>query len=679
MNLIEQKRPGEFEITRQKFRDTEFKKNNDVRYDKATNKYYAKKKPSSRGSSGSNEKKGDKKNEAEPTKTPEVIPPFPNLIVQNYENDIDADGNEYYAALFTDNKSETFANQLKGGEPVVSAHFYPKGRVIVYDSKLNQVGSGTYQVFPAQNKIRIPIGDKTYAVNIENQTSAYKNFLKTQSEYLKSNQEKQEKELGYQEKNNLRLQLQSYTEYSGFNNWDSLAAIGERVDKIKSITNMKAQSKVFDYFFKGLDIASKVYPQLDYKPLIGNKPAPDFLKTPEDSELGNYSKKDLGDTGLWMKGKYFYYIPNASTASSQSYSSRDLTSAIDILLKDSKLSGRTTDNQYHALLDMYTSYFITNPRVNEICKNQNGEMQAGLESAANGLTKNVEWRKLKQILVKGDSTNKFNTGRSSFCRSSLGIPIRFKTLFDLFSELPGKPRINKNMDDWRRQTGVLQEHNIMNTVRKNLILEKKNRDQKLLKETVEIENRFQYVIESVGLTDKSDIDRIVEGVFYEMLYLENNGYNREIMTENIQSILDALGSLFGGTKNAVISTFKEKGIDYILSKLGLSKNSYMGDFLAVTFGNIDLKDIPRLFTDCDFLTKKIAESAPEAYLKNIQDEKGFDNVLMDYIRNALYDVIRESDIVQKLEERISGIICPIISGLSTKFDDKLKSIKSSLI
>ena len=219
----------------------------------------------------------------------------------------------------------------------------------------------------------------------------------------------------------------------------------------------------------------------------------------------------------------------------------------------------------------------------------------------------------------------------------------------------------------------------MNTVRKNLILEKKNRDQKLLKETVEIENRFQYVIESVGLTDKSDIDRIVEGVFYEMLYLENNGYNREIMTENIQSILDALGSLFGGTKNAVISTFKEKGIDYILSKLGLSKNSYMGDFLAVTFGNVDLKDIPRLFTDCDFLTKKIAEAAPEAYLKNIQDEKGFDNVLMDYIRNALYDVIRESDIVQKLEERISGIICPIISGLSTKFDDKLNSIKSSLI
>jgi hypothetical protein len=608
-----------------------------------------------RGSGG-----GGKKKKAEPTNTPEVTPPFPNLIVQNYENDIDGDGNEYYAALFTVNDS------------VVSAHFYPKGKVIVSDSDLNRVGSGTYQVFPEQNKIRIQIGDKTYAVNIENQTSAYKNYLKNQ-------QDKQAKELGYQEKNNLRLQLQSYTEYSGFNNWDSLAAIGERVDKIKSITNMKAQSKVFDYFFKGLDIASKVYPQLDYKSLIGDKPDSAYLKTPEDSELGNYSKKDLGDTGLWMRGKYFYYIPNTSTASSQSYSSSDLKSATDILLNDSKLSGRTTDNQYHALLDMYTSYFITNPRVNEICKNQNGEMQARLETAANKLTKNVEWRKLKQILVKGDSTNKFNTGRSSFCRSSLGIPIRFKTLFDLFSELTGKPRINKNMDDWRRQTGVLQEHNIMNTVRKNLILEKKNRDQKLLKETVEIENRFQYVIESVGLTDKSDIDRIVEGVFYEMLYLENNGYNREIMTENIQSILDALGSLFGGTKNAVISTFKEKGIDYILSKLGLSKNSYMGDFLAVTFGNVDLKDIPRLFTDCDFLTKKIAEAAPEAYLKNIQDEKGFDNVLMDYIRNALYDVIRESDIVQKLEERISGIICPIISGLSTKFDDKLKSIKSSLI
>ena len=473
--------------------------------------------------------------------------------------------------------------------------------------------------------------------------------------------------------------IQQYIDSSGFNNWDNIVEVTKRVDKIKELLDRDCKSDVFYWFYENLRVASESYSEL--KSFLTDS---EFMKAlysrkPKDSELGNYTKKDLGDTGLWMKGKYFYYIPNKSTASSQSYDINDLNSAINILNADPKISSRMTDNKYHALLDMYTSYFITNPRVNEICKNQNDERQERLESAANRLTKNEEWRKLKQILVKGDSTNKFNTGRSLFCRSSLGIPIRFKTLFDLFSELPGKPRIIRNMDDWRRQPGVLQEHNIMDTVRKNLILEKKNRNQKLLKETVEIENRFQYVIESVGLSNKSDVERIVEGVFYEMLYLENNGYNREIMVENIQSILDALGSLFGGTKNAVIATFKEKGIDYILSKLGLSKNSYMGDFLAVTFGNVDLKDIPRLFTDCDFLTKKIAEAAPEAYLKNIQDEKGFDNVLMDYIRNALYDVIRESDIVQKLEERISGIICPIISGLSTKFDDKLNSIKSSLI
>jgi hypothetical protein len=44
--LKEQARTGEFRISIKKYDDAEFKKTHDVRYDKNTKQYYAKKKPS---------------------------------------------------------------------------------------------------------------------------------------------------------------------------------------------------------------------------------------------------------------------------------------------------------------------------------------------------------------------------------------------------------------------------------------------------------------------------------------------------------------------------------------------------------------------------------------------------------------------------------------------------------
>jgi len=46
MKIFEQKQDGEFLIDSKRANDNEFKKKHDVRYDKNTRQYYAKKKPS---------------------------------------------------------------------------------------------------------------------------------------------------------------------------------------------------------------------------------------------------------------------------------------------------------------------------------------------------------------------------------------------------------------------------------------------------------------------------------------------------------------------------------------------------------------------------------------------------------------------------------------------------------
>jgi hypothetical protein len=140
-----------------------------------------------------------------------------------------------------------------------------------------------------------------------------------------------------------------------------------------------------------------------------------------------------------------------------------------------------------------------------------------------------------------------------------------------------------------------------------------------------------------------------------------------------------LGNLFGGTTNAVIELFKEKGVKFILEKLGIEDNNFLKNFLITALGNTDLKDVPKLFTECEFLTRKIAESVPEAYLRQLEYEKGMGGDFMDYVRNSLYDVIKQSDFADKIESKISGIVCPLVERMSSKFNEQLGTMKSSLI
>ena len=52
---------------------------------------------------------------------------------------------------------------------------------------------------------------------------------------------------------------------------------------------------------------------------------------------------------------------------------------------------------------------------------------------------------------------------------------------------------------------------------------------------------------------------------------------------------------------------------------------------------------------------------------------------MDFVRNSLYDVIKSSDFGDKVKEKISGIVCPLVDKMSEKFGNQLDSMKSSLI
>jgi hypothetical protein len=215
-------------------------------------------------------------------------------------------------------------------------------------------------------------------------------------------------------------------------------------------------------------------------------------------------------------------------------------------------------------------------------------------------------------------------------------------------------------------------------IRKQLIETKENKG-RLLQESKIIQTRFLMIAESSKIKTKKQLDDAFVNLLSEMIYLHKQGFDSTLIKESAESVFEVLGKLFGGSTNAVVELFKEKGVRWILEKLGIEDNNFLKNFLITALGNTDLKDVPKLFSDCDFLTEKISESIPEAYLRQLEYEKGMGGDFMDFVRNSLYDVIKSSDFGDKVKEKISGIVCPLVDNMSEKFGNQLDSMKSSLI
>jgi hypothetical protein len=229
------------------------------------------------------------------------------------------------------------------------------------------------------------------------------------------------------------------------------------------------------------------------------------------------------------------------------------------------------------------------------------------------------------------------------------------------------------------QESVLKNKDMLNEIIKKSLVETKEKKQRILQESKIIKTRFKMILESGNYKSKKGIEDVYVSILSEMIYLHKQNFDSKLMSESAEHVFGVLGNLFDKPKSHIIDSFKEKGVEWILNKLGLEENTYLKNYLVTTLGNTSTADVPKLFTDCNFLTRKMAESVPEAYLRQLEYEKGMGTNFMDIVRNGLFDVIKTSDLTERLESNLSSIICPLVDRMSSKFSEKLNNMRSSLI
>jgi hypothetical protein len=223
----------------------------------------------------------------------------------------------------------------------------------------------------------------------------------------------------------------------------------------------------------------------------------------------------------------------------------------------------------------------------------------------------------------------------------------------------------RNMNESKTKLNTLIKENLQK------LSEEKNKN--LLAETKIIQTRTQILTENRILKFKQPREKFFNEIISEAIYLESQGFDKQLIKEEFW---DTLKGLFGQHgSEAIFGTFKEYMGKWLLQKLTpVNPDGWIGSIIVAAIGNLHIDDLSKL-TDCNFLTKKIASSIGEGIARKIQHDKGFDGGISDIVRNGLFSAIDNNEMVKSLENGLAKLICPALSGVKTKLEDKAQQMR----
>jgi hypothetical protein len=219
---------------------------------------------------------------------------------------------------------------------------------------------------------------------------------------------------------------------------------------------------------------------------------------------------------------------------------------------------------------------------------------------------------------------------------------------------------------------------------KRKLLETKEQKDKLIIEQEIVRSRLMMIFESEdniknwdNLSDKKRL-KISCKFLQEISFQQQNGVINEGFLDVITSIFGT--SVGGGFGQAIL----EPAVSWILSGLGMKKNSYIKKFV-VSF--LTKKEgFWNYLKDCKTLTKGIAESIAEAVVKEVQVGTGTGGFWMDAVRNTLGDWLSPkpgdtTGFVGSIEKEIETVVCGYwnkATGNATNLLTKLKGEESAV-
>lgn len=198
--------------------------------------------------------------------------------------------------------------------------------------------------------------------------------------------------------------------------------------------------------------------------------------------------------------------------------------------------------------------------------------------------------------------------------------------------------------------------NLKNTIRKNIQILQEEKRRHLTEEKI-VKGRMSVLPKNVNKNSTIQVRKAFNGLFSEMRTLKSNGISQKVINENLISVLTQMFDEEGGR---FIDTVKEKLADYLKGKLNLTDVEQ--DILVRAIGNTEMDDVPELFNDPRFLANKIVQAYSE-------DMGG---------KYSMMNMDGSQDMVKGLEDRFVDKLKPVIGGVNSNMELKLKGIRDNI-
>jgi hypothetical protein len=233
---------------------------------------------------------------------------------------------------------------------------------------------------------------------------------------------------------------------------------------------------------------------------------------------------------------------------------------------------------------------------------------------------------------------------------------------------------------YRINLSQLPESKTIDSRIKNVLSEIYESKKKGLTESKIVDLRLNSIVEGRQIKTKKSLEKTFDVLVLEVSSLRESGISEEVLNEGLK---DWFFGTLGGVLKSPTALLGEYIGKWIVGKLGLDPQSTLGGSIVKLFGNVNITDYPKFFTDCRFTVDKITDSVIEAVADNLIKQKTNvgDGILVDAIRNSIADQILsdKEGLVQKLQDKLYDFICPLLNKAGQKLDDVASDMQGKVV
>jgi len=209
-------------------------------------------------------------------------------------------------------------------------------------------------------------------------------------------------------------------------------------------------------------------------------------------------------------------------------------------------------------------------------------------------------------------------------------------------------------------------------IRENLMKAKQNNSKKLLSESKIIKTRYSILVEGKRLKTASDFRKLSNEIINETIYLRSQNFNDKLINEGLLNFF--LGLPYG---ESITEYFKEQFLKWVAGKFGIETGSFWFGVLDKAFGNVDLKDYPKLL-ECSFLSTAITDAFAEQGIAEIEKRTVGTSPIADISRNMMMELFKSSDIHKTIEGGVKKYVCGSLSGVQSKMTSLLGKLSDKV-